>query len=251
MRKKTIALQFLLSFLGARAQEALYPPNFNASEELFIYLPGTNVTLCYQTIGNPADPAVLLVGGAGSSMMLFSPQFIHLLSPPEDPHYVVRFDLRDTGRSTAFPLVSDPAAPPPYLLQDLSADVVQLMDHLSVPVHLVGFSSGGPLAFAAAAQRPHLTKSLFLGLTSPTGLEGHDGLPPAKPLSDDIVSQLGPPPALSDPQESWVDYLSRRRFTGAASPMRRCSRARITSLPSYTRVAGRGKRCGTLNAQPW
>jgi len=216
---KLTALPFLLLLiLGASAQPSLYPPNFNASDELFAHLPATNVTICYQTIGNPADPALLLVGGAGSSMMLFSPQLIHLLSPPSDPHYIIRFDARDTGRSTFFPPVNNTTSPPPYLLGDLIADLVGLMDHLAIPVHLAGFSSGGPIAFAAAAQRPDLTKSLFLGLTSPVGLEGHDGLPPARPLSEDIATQLGAPPGLSDPEERWVDYLLRSQFLLYSQP---------------------------------
>jgi len=216
--KLTALTSLLLPFLSARAQPSLYPPNFNASDELFAYLPATNITICYQTIGNPADPALILVGGAASSMMLFSPQWIHLLSPPSDPHYIIRFDARDTGRSTSFPLVTNATSPPPYLLGDLIADLVGLMDHLAVPVHLAGFSSGGPIAFAAAAQRPHLAKSLFLGLTSPVGLEGYDGLPPARPLNGDIAAQLGPPPVLSDPEERWVDYLLRSQFLLYSQP---------------------------------
>jgi len=142
MHSKITTLSFILPLLAycTTAQEALYPPNFNASSELFAYLPATNVTLCYQTIGNPADPAVLLIAGAGTSMMMFSPQLIGLL----DSHYVIRFDLRDTGRSTAFPLAADALASPPYLLQDLIADVVGLMDHLAIPLHIAGFSLGGP-----------------------------------------------------------------------------------------------------------
>lgn len=208
MSRKTIAHLFLIPL--ARAQESLYPPNFNASAELFVHLPNTNVTLCYQTIGNPSGPAIFLIPGLASSMMAFSPQFIHLLSPPSDPHYIIRFDPRDTGRSTAFPL-GNLTAPPPYLLADLIQDVVGLLDHLSRPIHLVGFSAGGPLAFEAAAQRPNQVKSLFLGLTSPVGLQPapEDNLPPTQPISEELVAKLGPLPALTDPKETWVEYLLR------------------------------------------
>jgi pimeloyl-ACP methyl ester carboxylesterase len=202
---KLIATVLLLSFIAA--QEGLYPPNFEASEELFVQLPTTNISLCYQTIGNPKDPALLLIAGLGSSMMMFTPQLLSLLSPPEDPHYIVRFDLRDTGRSTAFPLNVD-GAPPRYLLQNMADDIVGLIDHIGAPIHLAGFSMGGPLAFMTAAQRPHLVKSLFLALTSPVGFESSaaDNLPPIRSIDPELLSNLHLP-ALASPKQDWIDFL--------------------------------------------
>ena len=78
------------------------------------------------------------MAGLSSNMALFSPQLIGLLllGPPEDPHenphYVIRFDLRHTGPvSTAFPL--SPNSTALYLLQDMAEEVVGLAGHLGHP----------------------------------------------------------------------------------------------------------------------
>jgi len=193
--------------LNADAQEGLYPPNFSASDELFVQIPTTNVTICYQTIGRRTDPALLLIGGLGSSMMAFNPQLLSLLSPPQDPHYLIRFDLRDTGRSTAFP-INEEGKPPQYLLQDMVNDIIGLIDHIGIPVHLAGFSMGGPLGFLTAAQRPDMVKSMFLMLTSPVGPVSNpdDNLPPIRPNGTELLAGIHAP-LLDDSKEDWMKFL--------------------------------------------
>ena len=73
----------------------------------------------------------------------------------EGPRFVVRYDLRDTGRSTTY----EPGASP-YTLPDLADDAVGLLDALKVTkAHLVGFSLGGvsanalPLSILAGSPR--------------------------------------------------------------------------------------------------
>ncbi len=70
----------------------------SASPELFVERPD-GVRLCYQTFGSPSDPAVLLLPGGGQSMLSWPEGLIRLLlDGGKRPHYVVRYDPRDTGR---------------------------------------------------------------------------------------------------------------------------------------------------------
>src|SRR3954471_9636443 len=56
------------------------------------------VELCYQTFGDPSDEPLLLVMGLGGPMTWWDPTLCRLLA--ESGFYVIRYDNRDTGRST-------------------------------------------------------------------------------------------------------------------------------------------------------
>jgi pimeloyl-ACP methyl ester carboxylesterase len=178
----------------------------DTSEELFVTVP-TGVRLCYQTFGNPADPTVLAIGGGGSSMMDYRPEMLRLLSPPGDPHFIVRFDNRDTGRSTAFAVPPDGSAA--YTLHDMARDIAGLIEHLGGPAHVFAGSMGGPLGYILAATRPDLVRTLTLFVTSPVGGHPHDadGLPPVRWEALDIAASLPRAGDPADPDDAgWVDY---------------------------------------------
>ena len=59
---------------------------------------GQGVTLCYETFGDPADRPVLLVMGLATQMIAWHEDLCEALA--DRGFYVVRFDNRDTGRST-------------------------------------------------------------------------------------------------------------------------------------------------------
>src|SRR4051794_41887000 len=59
------------------------------------------VELCTETFGAPDDPAVLLIMGSGASMLWWDDAFCAALAA--GGRFVVRYDHRDTGRSTACP----------------------------------------------------------------------------------------------------------------------------------------------------
>src|SRR3990170_6930720 len=67
------------------------------SEELFAPV-GNDVELCYQTFGDVDDEPVLLVMGLGGPMTWWDPELCTMLA--SRGCYVIRFDNRDTGRST-------------------------------------------------------------------------------------------------------------------------------------------------------
>jgi pimeloyl-ACP methyl ester carboxylesterase len=121
---------------------------------------GGGAELCVETFGDPGDPAVLLLGGATSSMDWWEPEFCERIAGAG--RYVIRYDHRDTGEST-----SSPVGQPAYTGADLSADPLRLLDGLGVrQAHLVGVSMGGGIAQDIAVQHPERVLSLTLVATS-------------------------------------------------------------------------------------
>src|SRR5438477_1443234 len=59
---------------------------------------GKDITLCYETFGDAADPTALLVMGLGTQMIAWHDDFCRELA--SRGLHVVRFDNRDCGRST-------------------------------------------------------------------------------------------------------------------------------------------------------
>jgi len=55
------------------------------------------VDLCVETFGDSADPAILLIAGAGSSMISWENEFCERLAAAS--RFVICYDKRDTGRS--------------------------------------------------------------------------------------------------------------------------------------------------------
>ena len=135
-----------------------------------------DIEICFETFGDPADPAVLLVMGLGTQMLGWHEDFCADLAGRG--FHVIRYDNRDIGRSTI--LSSAPSrpsarscaatsAPPPYTLADMAADGVGLLDHLGIErAHIVGVSMGGMIAQTIAARRPERVLSLT-SIMSSTG----------------------------------------------------------------------------------
>jgi pimeloyl-ACP methyl ester carboxylesterase len=152
------------------------------------------VRLCLETLGEPRDPAVLLIGGAGSSMDWWEDGFCARLAA--GLRLVIRYDSRDTGRSTSYP----PGAPP-YAVADLAADAVGLLDQLDVArAHLVGISMGGAIGQRLAIEHADRVASLTLIATSPAG-PGGPANPDLPPMSDQLRAFL----AQDRPAPDWTD----------------------------------------------
>ena len=60
-----------------------------------------DVRLCVETFGQPGDPTILLISGAAESMDGWDPAWCEQLAAAG--RRVVRYDHRDTGRSTSSP----------------------------------------------------------------------------------------------------------------------------------------------------
>ena len=104
------------------------------------------IELAYDSFGDPADPALLLIMGLGTQMIAWDEAFCEQLA--ERGLRVIRFDNRDIGQSTwltaaGVPDVGKllmqalagqpvPAGSVPYTLADMAADTVGLLDALGV-----------------------------------------------------------------------------------------------------------------------
>ena len=134
------------------------------------------VELCYETFGEPGNPALLLIMGLGTQMIGWHEDFCRQLA--ERGFFVIRYDNRDSGRSTLFDEV-----PPPkpaelalrrpkriaYRLADMADDGVGLLDQLGIErAHVVGASMGGMIAQLLAARHPDRVLSL-VSIMSSTG----------------------------------------------------------------------------------
>ncbi|MFD9063048.1 alpha/beta fold hydrolase [Kitasatospora purpeofusca] len=73
--------------------------------------------------GDPADPAILLIHGAGHCRLNWPDGFVRRLVA--GGRCVVRYDARDAGASTTFPVGA-----PPYTLPDLAEDAAAVIDAL-------------------------------------------------------------------------------------------------------------------------
>lgn len=151
------------------------------------------VKLCFETFGAPSDPTLLLIAGSGQSMDWWEVGFCEALAT--GGRRVIRYDHRDTGRSTTFPVGA-----PPYQSQELTADPVRLLDSLDIDrVHLVGMSMGGGIAQDLAARYPDRVRTVTLCSTSPAGHRTDDrDLPSVAPR---LAEAFGHPPA----QPDWTD----------------------------------------------
>ncbi|GAC80102.1 Pimeloyl-ACP methyl ester carboxylesterase [Gordonia malaquae] len=120
----------------------------------------------------PAEaPTVLLIAGGGQSMDWWTPEFCDALSAGS--LQVIRYDHRDTGRSSQSP----PGRRPDYTGDDLVTDALRVLNAFDVErAHLVGMSMGGGIAQTLAVRHPDRVASATLVESSPAGGD-HGSLP--------------------------------------------------------------------------
>lgn len=139
------------------------------------------VSLAYETFGDPADPAVLLVMGFGAQMIAWHEDFCRALA--DRGRHVIRYDNRDCGLSTTFDdhpvdlgrfiaAVSSGDLPSarammPYTLQDMADDGLGLLTALGIErAHVVGSSMGGMIAQTMAISHPERVLTLTSMMSS-------------------------------------------------------------------------------------
>jgi pimeloyl-ACP methyl ester carboxylesterase len=119
------------------------------------------VRLGVEHFGEVEAPLVLLVGGP--TMLSWPDALCEALTG--GGRHVVRYDLRDSGASTAV----DPETPK-YTLRDLAADAAALARALDDrPAHLAGIGVGGFVAQVAALDYQDAFSALTLVATRPVG----------------------------------------------------------------------------------
>jgi pimeloyl-ACP methyl ester carboxylesterase len=114
-----------------------------------------------ESFGSPNDPAILLIMGATASAVWWAEEFCRQLA--DTGRYVIRYDHRDTGRSTSY----EPGTIC-YSVEDLVDDAFSILDGYGIQnAHIVGMSLGGFLAQLMALKRPQRIKSLTLIASEP------------------------------------------------------------------------------------
>jgi pimeloyl-ACP methyl ester carboxylesterase len=127
------------------------------------------VRLAYETLGPVGGEPLLLLMGLDSPMRWWPDGFCLALA--DRGFSVVRFDHRDTGRSSRAALSADDAAlrrpggacrdRAPYSLADMVGDVVAVLDALGWDsAHLVGHSLGASIAIGTALRRPDRVRTV-------------------------------------------------------------------------------------------
>ena len=165
------------------------------------------VELVYETIGDPADPTILLVMGLGMQLIHWDLELCEGLA--ERGFQVIRFDNRDAGLSTKIegpvPNVMKAMAglpiKAPYLLQDMANDSFGLLDHLGIKrAHVTGVSMGGMIAQTMAITRPERVLSLG-SMLSTTG-DRRVGTPKLRVWS--VLMRRAP-----QGRDAYIDYFVR------------------------------------------
>jgi pimeloyl-ACP methyl ester carboxylesterase len=171
------------------------------------------IELWTEEFGDPSHPPVLLIAGSMSQGLLWPDALVGRLAAAG--RRVIRYDHRDTGRSSAIDFEADP-----YPVAALKDDALAVLDAYGIEAaHLVGHSAGGLFAQWIAAEHPDRVLSLTVIGSSPLGrregqvlmraLTGEparpDDLPPPVPAFVDFYrrAMAGPPPA---DRKSMIDF---------------------------------------------
>jgi pimeloyl-ACP methyl ester carboxylesterase len=163
----------------------------------------------YETFGDRASPALLLIAGNGAQLNFWNAGFCELLS--KEGFFVIRFDNRDAGLSTKFgkagipdmmAMIKDAMAGKPvdsaYSLDDMADDAVGLLQALGIrKAHICGASMGGMIAQVVTYRHPEHV----LSLTSIMSNTGNPGMPQGKPEA--IAAVVAPPP---EEREAYIEH---------------------------------------------
>lgn len=132
---------------------------------------GDDIQIYYECWGNADKPVLLLIMGLGAQMTVWPERLLKWLV--DAGFYVVLFDNRDIGLSSATPKVRSRTirnyvrsklgfrVKAPYNLSDMASDAMAVLDHLRIKkAHIVGASMGGMIAQLIAIEYPQRTLSM-------------------------------------------------------------------------------------------
>jgi pimeloyl-ACP methyl ester carboxylesterase len=153
-----------------------------------IFVPSGRLRLWTERIGDPGDPAVLLIMGSAAQGIMWPDALIARLVARGVQ--VIRFDHRDTGLSSTVDFERDP-----YAIADLATDCLAVLDAYGLAkAHVAGASMGGTTGQWLAVHHPARVDRLTLLTTSPMG---YDWVPAVSRSRAGQAPELGdlPPPS--------------------------------------------------------
>ncbi|MFF8948532.1 alpha/beta fold hydrolase [Streptomyces sp. NPDC014940] len=212
------------------------------------------VSIAYESFGDPGDPPVLLVMGFGAQMLAWHEDFCRALA--DRGRYVIRYDNRDCGLSTKFddhPVdmrefiaavssgdVAAALAMVPYRLLDMAGDGLGLLTALGIErAHVVGASMGGMIAQVMALSCPQRV----LTLTSMMSSTGESEYGQAGPEAQTVL--FSPKPA---DREGYV-AAAERELVWASKRYGDAAVLRELAAASYDRAyypEGIGRQLGAM-----
>jgi pimeloyl-ACP methyl ester carboxylesterase len=143
-----------------------------------------DVSLAYEVFGPAIGKPLLLIMGGGVQMLLWHDDFCKELV--RRGFQVARMDNRDVGLSThlnqygkpsTFKMVFRPKAVANYLLKDMAADAVAVLDALGWRnAHIVGASMGGMIAQMMAIYYPERVCTLTSIMSTPSPKIGRSSI---------------------------------------------------------------------------
>lgn len=170
------------------------------------YVEANGARLCVETFGDPRSPAVLLIHGASASMLWWEADLCQQIA--SCGRYVIRYDNRDTGKSSSYPV-----GQPPYKLTDLATDAVGILDALQIEqAHIVGCSMAGAItAVLGLDHRKRVASLTFLSTTC-----GGSDLPG---MSQEFLNYTNVTPDLSNPTAVVEHIVEFARICSGGSPL--------------------------------
>ncbi len=164
-----------------------------------------HITLYTQSFGNPKNPAMLLIAGAGAPATIWTEPFIQKLIT--DGYFVIRFDHRDTGLSSAVDYAKEP-----YTAEDLADDTLAILNAYGIKkIHVIGHSMGGLIAQFLAIHHPERILSMH---SMSVGTVGGIGAPPKEIM--DVLLENKP---TQDFEESLPGYMKSWRILNGDFPL--------------------------------
>jgi pimeloyl-ACP methyl ester carboxylesterase len=140
-----------------------------------------------EQIGDPALPAILMVMGSAAQSVSCPDALVARLI--ERGVQVIRFDHRDTGRSSVVDFDAHP-----YTIADLARDCLAVLDGYELDsAHVAGASLGGMLAQWLGVHAPDRVRSLTVMSSSPMSHDPRPALARAQAGQDPDPNELPPP----------------------------------------------------------
>ncbi|MGD9107830.1 MAG: alpha/beta hydrolase [Gammaproteobacteria bacterium] len=116
-----------------------------------------SINIWTESFGNKNNHAILLIAGAHAPSTFWPDFFCKELA--NAGYFVIRYDHRDIGYSTHFPVTKD-LNKPVYTLADLAEDALNILDDYNIQkAHFIGHSMGGAIVQYLTVKHPDRTLS--------------------------------------------------------------------------------------------